>query len=249
MRLWRILLNAQGAEGGTTTTETPAATPAAATIAAAKTPDLKAAAEGLVAKHGDPTAALLVLMGDNYRLRDEKRELAGRVPAADAVVLAGDHARDYESYKALGKPADVKRSLAERDLFKAESDGFKKDTLHRRAAEIHGYRPSVLARLAEHTEIVIGHLQDARGAPVDRDGKVLAKDAAAIPAAFVKGEGDTLTRLDEHANSAWKDFLPSLAAEPVVEQSKTTPRQGQGGHRTIPAGQGSAEVKRVRSTF
>lgn len=243
MRLWRILLNVQGTEGGTTT----AATIEAPATPPAKTPDLKGAADGLVAKHGDPTAALLVLMGENYSLRDKNRELSGKVPAADAVILAGDDAKDWSHYRAMGKPADVRRSLSERDQFKTEADGFKKETLHRKAADIYGYSPAVLATLAEHSEITIGHLQDAKGVPIGIDGKVLPKDAAPVPAAFVKGDGDTLVRLDEHANSAWKAFLPALLPAASQDRTKSTPRPPS--NRTIPAGQGSGAVKRVRSTF
>lgn len=212
MRIWRILLDPVAVEGGgtATTTETQAA---AKPPAEAKSPDLKVTAENLVAKHGNETAALLILLGQNKQLEEKVRDLGAKVPAADSIVLSGDHARDWEHYKALGKPSDVKRNLSERDQYKSEADGFRKDVVYRQAAEIHGYKPAVLATLARDVEVVIDVLKDDRGVPVDRAGKVLARDAPPIPAAFVKGDGDKLTRLDLHANAAWKDFIPSLSAD------------------------------------
>ncbi len=215
MRLWQFLLNpAPVTEGGGTPTEAPVP---------AKGPDLSKAAEGLVAKHGVATAALLVLLGENYTLRDKVREASTKLPAEGSVVLAGDDARHWGSYRQLGAPGDLKKALDEGKQQAAEAGSFRKAETVRSAAELHGFKPGVLGTLAKDLEITIGDR-------TDKDGKPVLKDGQPVKAAFVKGEGEKLVALDDHAKAAWGDFLPSLRTAETTPRG--TPRAE--GNRTAP---------------
>lgn len=134
------------------------------------------------------------LFDENYqyrtRIRDleaETTDLKGKLPAEGAVVLSGDSAAQWEAYRALGKPDEIKTTLA-------EGRQLKRDGLLRQAADAHGYKPAVLSRLAGNLAIELGETE------VDGQKK---------PVAYVV-EGETRTQLDQYAQSKWSDFMPSL---------------------------------------
>lgn len=135
------------------------------------------------------------LFDENYqyrtRIRDletETTNLKGKLPAEGAVVLSGDSAAQWDAYRALGKPDEIKTTLA----------GYahlKRDGLLRQAAEAHGYKAAVLSQLASSSlQIELGEIE------VDGQKK---------PIAYVV-EGETRTQLDQYAQSKWSDFMPSL---------------------------------------
>lgn len=243
MRLWRFLLTPTTETSGTTTTET------ATTQTAAKGADLSKAAEGLVAKHGDPTAALLVLLGENYSLRDKNRDLGAKVPGEGAVILTGDDAKHWGSYRALGTPNDLKKSIDEGKQHAADLGTYRKADVTRSAAEAHGFSPKVLGTLTEKLDIEMGQLKDDKGVLLGKDNKALPKDGIPVPVAYVKGEGDERTALDKYAASHWGEFMPSLKPSTETPKPNGTPNAFKG--RTFqPAAQGGGEApKRVRSGF
>lgn len=232
---FRILLDPQGGEGNGTGGGAPTTTPE--TPADAKGADLVKGVEGLISRHGDPTAALRVLMGENYDLRDKNREILKRLPSEGSIVLTGDDAKRWGTYRELGEPAEIRRGLGERDQYKAESDGFRKAEVVRSAAEASGYDASVLSTLAKDLEIVMDTLKDERGNLIGKDGKLLAKDSKGVPAAFVKGEGEAMVSLETYAVEHWAKFMPSLKAEAEKSRpigSPTIARQSPPGSGTNP---------------
>lgn len=230
----RILLDPKEGEGTGGTTE-------AKTVETKTEPDKSAdlvkAVEGLISRHGDPTAALRVLMGERDTLRDAVRETAAKLPPDGSKVLTAEQAKDWEHYQGLGKVADLRTALAERDSHKAENAGFRREKLVSQVAEvarIDGAKvnPKVLGKLAEKLDLVIGDLKDDKGVLIGEDGKPIAKDATPVKAAFVKGEGDALTSLAAYAKANWEEFLPSLKVAPATttERPKGTPKIGGARH-------------------
>lgn len=192
-RLMRILMEPAATEtagGGGTETATAPAKPAEATP-----PDLKAA-EQFVAKHGSAAEAVRVLMGENYSHREKNRALEARVPEG-AVVLKADQAKAWEAYRQLGEPAELKTAKEERTTFAARVATFEREKVHAAAAEVTGFKPAVLNKLAEQDRIEIE--------VVDEQGK----DGKPVKVARVK-DGDKTTALDQYAASKWADFLPAL---------------------------------------
>lgn len=180
-----------------------------------KTPDLVKAVEGLIAKHGDSTAALRVLLAENHSYRDQLRETKAKLPADGSLVLAGDDARDWSTYRQLGKPSELRKAIEEGSTATAERDALRKAGTIREAAELHGYKPSVLLTLAEKLDVGFA---DVKGA----DGKVTRK--AVIKLADPEGKAPTELPLDDYATKHWADFLPALKTEVVKVTPGTPPR-------------------------
>lgn len=164
---------------------------------------------------------------ENYRYREQKRDLAAEVQALKgkqvpdgAVVLTGDDAQAWQAFSTLGKPDEVKTRLEERDSLAAEVAGVKRDQTLREVAEAAGYKFAVLRQLGGDREY---ELRD-----VTADGQTRK-----VP--FVK-DGDTAKPLAEFAQGAWADFLPAL-------QAGDTGRQGgqPGTGQVIPRQQGSRQ--------
>lgn len=177
------------------------------------------ALKGLVERHGDPTAALRVVLDENYRYRDQIRDLKGKVPGEADVVLKGDDAKRWQSYRELGEPGDLKRSLKDAETNAAEVTRFRRAERHAEVASVAGFNPKVFRRLAE---------QDG----LEFEIKPEKKGSEEIPVVHVKGKDDkgepTLVPLTRYAETHWVDFLPSLQGgekrEPARPQG-TPPRR------------------------
>lgn len=175
-------------------------------------PDLTKAVEALLKQHGDAAGAVRALLSERDAQAARARELETRLPAAGSVVLAGDDAAAWNDYRQLGKAADLRTGLTERDQYKAEADGYRKAESIRSAAELTGFKPSVLAKLAADLALVV----------VDETGK----DGKPAKVAHVRGEGDQSTPLTAYAEREWADFLPSLRAEAGRTPAGPAPRSG-----------------------
>ena len=69
------------------------------------------------------------VQSDNYRLRNERRDLKqqlteaqGKAPAADARLLTADEAKAYDAYAALGTPDALKQAIDANGATSAESN-------------------------------------------------------------------------------------------------------------------------------
>lgn len=195
-RLNRCLLDPQGGEGGDgTPAPAPTPTPGADDF------DVKAAVQGLLAKHGDAERAMGYLLRDNQGYRRRNADLKAKVPPEGAVVLGGDDARAWEEYKALGKAGDLKQALLERDRVKADLDGLRRAEVHTQAAEIYGYEPKVLGRLIEQDKLTLEV----------KDEQVKGKPARVALVKHRDDQGkDVTSKLPDYAARAWPEFLAAL---------------------------------------
>src|SRR5690348_6795389 len=82
--------------------------------------------------NGDAMAFATQLFDENYRLREDKRQLneqlttaQGKVPADGALVLTGDEAKAFEAYKALGTPKELKDRIDAYPTLEDENKGLK----------------------------------------------------------------------------------------------------------------------------
>lgn len=183
----RLLLDPQGGEGG-----------------GAPPVDPNEGFKALLAKHSND--ALVVagqLHAENYKLRQKNATLKAGVPGEGSVVLKGDDAKDWQKYRELGKPSEVKTSLESGRAAIEERDRFGRAEAYRKVAEREGLKPSVFGSLAERDGLVIEFVP----------GKEKGKDGRAIEVAVVKGEGDSTTPLNEYVDQHWSDFKPALGGE------------------------------------
>jgi hypothetical protein len=213
---FRLLLDAQGADSNGDDPhstdegkgdEGKGGTPPAAVApkAGAKGPDLAKQAENLTAKHGDPSVALMVLLGENYKLRDDLREARKTIPPEGSRVLYGDDAKTWDSYRELGEPGAIRKAVRERDEFSGKVQKFERESELRSVADkarIDGQpvKFAVLKTLA--TDLVFGE-DTAKG----KDGKEYS--FVTVTAA----DGAEPVPFEQYATTHWADFLPALRAD------------------------------------
>lgn len=161
----------------------------------------KPRASDILDRHGNDALKLAERLatreGDNYSLREERRQLKeqlaalqGKLPAEGAVVLAGDDASQWQAYTQLGKLDELQAALAERETTKGELATLKRDLELRDVAQIANYKPAVLKQLAGDAQFVIK----------EADGK----------RSIVVKDGEKETPLSDYAKAKWADFLPAL---------------------------------------
>lgn len=132
----------------------------------------------------------------NRTLKQERDELKAKQPADGMVVIAKEDAALLENYRALGAPAEVKKAIDANGTATAELASLKREKALARAADVAGFKVTVLTTLAGDLDIQIK----------DKDGK---------PHAVVVKDG-TETPLADYATSAWADFLPALKQQPAA---------------------------------
>lgn len=236
MLLGRILRSPDGGEGGGGAAPEPKVED--------KGPDLVKAVEGLIARHGDSTAALRVLLGENHSHRDKIRELTSKIPQDGSVVLTGDDSKRWSHYRELGDPSELRKALTERDQYKTDADGLRRAEVHRRAAEVSGFKAGVLDTLVERDKLAVEVVEEK-----DKFGKpVIDKDGRAVQVAVVRGDGDTVTKLADYASERWADFLPALKGTPP-ERPNGTPAIGRQRIPTTPEAGGQRATGPVSSIF
>jgi hypothetical protein len=189
--------------------------------------DIREALESLLKEHdGDRNSALRVLIQENQGLHGLLSDAEARLPADGSVVLSGDEAKAWRSYREIGEPADLRKALAERDTFRSEAEGLKKAEVVREAARLVNFRPAVLSRLAADAELAV---VDGKGP----DGKPAKVPVVRTPGAK---EGEVVEApLSEYAESKWADFLPSLKLEPERPTPGTPPRPREAPEPPTPA--------------
>ena len=188
--------------------------------------------QGLLQRHNnDAMAVIATLLSENHGLRDERRTLRGQIPAQGAVVLTAEQATAWQSYQQLGALDALQQQLQGAQTAQTELASLKRSALIRDAAEVAGYKASVLGKLPGADKL------DFQIREVEQDGKK-AKSV-------VVKDGDKETPLDAYAKTNWSDFLPALqAAQQSGQQGTTFVRQDAGG--AAPASALDAYAKRFQ---
>lgn len=179
----------------------------------------------------DAMALAEKLFSENYEYRGKIRQLeqqvtdvTGKVPADGAVVLTGEDATAWNTYKALGKPDEIKQGLEERTRLQGKLTEQERSNLLRSVAETAGYKASVLTNL--------DRIAKAEGKTLAFDVRDVTIDGKAAKVAYVK-DGDKETALADYAATNWSDFLPALTTV------TTQPQQQQQGQRFVTQHTGS----------
>ena len=166
---------------------------------------------------------------DAYRSREKLRDkdvklqaaqqeierLKGQLPKEGAVILTGDDARNWETFKALGDPAQVKEKVEKFDTVLQENSTIKRDQLLRDVADRVGpgqaYKFTVLREL------------DAKVPGLNYEFKQVEENGQKVERVYVKfkdGEGESAPvkemPLTEYASKQWADFLPALETQPAT---------------------------------
>src|SRR5690606_7274026 len=107
--------------------------------------------ERLKAQHGNAEAALQSLAfkcnqleADNANYRKEIRDLKGKLPKDDSIVLEGDEKKEYEQFKTLGKFSDVKQKLDDGVKASEALATYEREAQMREAAKVAGINFDVL---------------------------------------------------------------------------------------------------------
>lgn len=168
--------------------------------------------------NNDAMAVVRLLYGDNYKLRDDLRNLRGKVPAEGAVVLSGDDAEAWAAYQKLGKPAAISQAVSEREQFQGELTTLRRAQTLRDVAEVEGVKYTVLAGL------------DKPGIAYE------VKEADGKRTATVTVDGKTQPFAD-YAATVWADYLPALKPATTTQpQGVQYFRQHAGGSTGSPTG-------------
>lgn len=160
------------------------------------------------------------LFAENFTYREEQRqlkqqvsELTAKVPAADATLLTGDDLTAWNTYKALGKPDEIKQGLDERTSLQGKLSAQERDALLRTVAETAGYKASVLANL--------DRVAKAEGKTLGFELRDTIVDGKTVKVAYVK-DGDKDSPLTDYAATNWADFMPSLTTQIAQQQVSGT---------------------------
>lgn len=180
---------------------TPAATPPApvtppATPPAA--PELPPGLATLIAKNDNNALKVAeILHGDNYQLREKNRQLQAQIDGA--VILRDGDKTTWDSYKALGAPAEIATKLRQGEL--------------ERVAGKAGFVPQVFA-----------DLDRMAGGRLSYEAKLETVDGAQVERLYVKDAADpnaTPQLLSEYAQAQWAAYLPAL--QPVANGGQPAP--------------------------
>jgi hypothetical protein len=151
----------------------------------------------------------------NRRLREQLTELQGRIPAEGAHVLTGDDVARWQAYTQLGQPTELQQRIDAGTTAIQERDSLRRDTTIRQAADVAGYKPSVLQRLAADVQLSV-------------------RDTNGTQEAVVTVEGQQPVPLTQYAEQHWADFLPALTAQSQQQQRAGVPFVPQAGNGTPP---------------
>lgn len=161
--------------------------------------DPAAAFQRLLERHqNDATALSRQLYEENYRYRDQIRELTTRLPADGATVLTTEQAASWQAYQQLGAVADIQTGLQASQTAQQELTALKQDLTLRDVAAAMRYDLDVLRAIGGTLTYLI------------KDEQVNGKPSKAI---YIK-DGDKETPIAQFESGAWSKFLPSLKLQP-----------------------------------
>lgn len=169
--------------------------------------------EVVKAAKGDPSEVNEKLMAENYKLRRQRDESrTGPKVGPGDVVLTGDDAKAWESYRKLGDPKELKKSLDAGQQAIADREEAATAEVNEKAGALAGLRPKLFAKLAKAEGLKL---------TIDRS----SKDGKEIEVPYVvDGEGKK-TNLADYAAREWRDDLPALKAEDRGEQRQERPKR------------------------
>lgn len=182
--------------------------------------------EAALAKHGNDAAAMArTIYADNERLRAERDEARGKVPAEGAVVLTKADAGRWAELGKLGTVDEIKSKLEAGDAAAAGVAKFEREKLIGQAAAAVGYDAEVLASLAG-PDLRVEVKEETKAGKKVRVAEVVAT------AKDDKGaDVESRVPLDKYAADTWPKFLPSLKSGP---STSAPPRVGGSPGRTAP---------------
>ncbi len=173
--------------------------------------ELEASITRMLEKHGDK-GAVGELLRDNFRQRDEIRDLKAKLEQAPkvpegGVILKVEEVAAWKAYQELGKPEDLKKAIADKATLEEKVKTAELSEGRRAAAETLGWKDSVLSKLPGADKLKF----EVREETVDGEK---------VKVAYVTEptQGATPKKLTDHADAAWKDFLPSLEADADADE-------------------------------
>lgn len=176
-------------------------------------PDPGALLETFKQKHnGDLSAALMTVVQENFRYREERRDLKAelaKVKIPDGhKVLTADEVKELDAYRALGKPDEVKVKLDKSVELEQKVSASDRAVVLNEAASLAGFKPTVLHGLAKDLAVSI------KDVTVTEDGKPVAKKVA-----YVKDGDSPEIPLTDFATQKWADYLPALEVKAENNQN------------------------------
>ena len=150
---------------------------------------------------------------DNFNYREKLRdrdarikELEGKVPSAESVILTKEQAAQWEAYQQIGKPEDVAKELdSGRAAITKNAARDKAETLEAAAKSV-GFKPGLLKLLAPTLDVQMREVEveneDGQKSKVQRPF-VITKD----------GDNEKVVGLVEHFKAQGDDVLATLQAE------------------------------------
>ena len=167
---------------------------------------------------GDAARAITQLVRENYKARVKLRELKARLESG--ALVAKEDAEALEEYRKLGSLDEIRARLAKADELQGQLEGLEWEQKAREAAEVVGFKPSVLAELARPKGLTF-EIREMEGSKT----------------AFVIAADGTETELAAFAETHLKEFLPALKADgesPAPRQKWVEQKPGSGGK--VPSG-------------
>lgn len=219
-----------------TPTPTPSPTPAP-TPAPTPTPtvgggnvDLSAVAAGLLQKaSGNPVKVISRLLKENHEGREKVRDLSSKLPPDGAVVLSGDDAKRWETYRSLGDdPAKIKEALDSGAQAIEWKSNHERDQSYSAAAKAGGYNEPLFKRLAAQDGIKVVTKEEANAA-----GKKVARP-------YVVNDKGKETALADYVAANWGELADALGGgagarragmPPRSDDNTPPPRAGSDGER------------------
>lgn len=133
--------------------------------------------------------------------------------AAGVVVLKGDDAKAYESYKALGKPDEIKVKLDELPALKTKVVDGERKTAAMDAAKHLGWNPDATAGMIgdKQLEVSLVDGKDTNGKDIKIPHVRPAADPKATPVPLAKWQADNASYL-----------TPALTTKPAAASTSGT---------------------------
>jgi hypothetical protein len=190
----------------------------------------------LDATKGDKNDALERLVRRNERLQIEVDQVKGQVPEG-GTILTAEQNKLFESYKALGKPADITAAVSERDELKGKAALRDRESQLRDAASAHDMNPNLFVRLALQDNLVVDEIR--------KEGE--GEEAVTVAFVRVNEDGSKPVRLDNYAKEEWAEFMNGLSSSDSESGAKGgAPRFAPAHEKGSPPKSGPADLDTIR---